>query len=241
MSANALAMYMVASPDLQETILHDARYSRPPKVTANRDAISGLIAYNVDPLRDTATLEGVKAALSRKAAHAETMPRARDEAKRCIEAIERFQRHENALGMRGMPLSEPPRLDPLLIEGVALSIRPHVLMGADGGRIGAGIVRVAKSPDPDSCKLEHTRQRRGDERREMNRYTVAMLHLLMEAQSGALGTPDRSLCFVADVRLGERTNAAADHTARIRALRGACSQIAKLWPLIEPRNSILNR
>lgn len=143
--------------------------------------------------------------------------------------------------MRGMPLSEPPRLDPLLIEGVALSIRPHVLMGADGGRIGAGIVRVAKSPDPDSCKLEHTRQRRGDERREMNRYTVAMLHLLMEAQSGALGTPDRSLCFVADVRLGERTNAAADHTARIRALRGACSQIAKLWPLIEPRNSILNR
>lgn len=240
-SANALAQYLVLRPDGQETILHNAKYSRPPIVTANGDAIRGLCAYNIDPRRDKATLERVKAALQAKAGHAETKPRDREEARRCIEAITLFERHENVLGLRGMPLEECPRLDPVIIEGVAVSIRPHFLVRAADGRVGAGIIRVAKTPDPDDCKLDATRERRGDERRELNRYTVAMLQMLLEAQGGAFGTPSRDLCFVADIRLGERIDAAADHTVRIRALRGACSQIARHWPLITPRNSVLNK
>ncbi|GJD97888.1 hypothetical protein OCOJLMKI_5127 [Methylobacterium iners] len=240
-SANALAQYLVLRPDGQETIVHNARFSRPPIVTANGDAIRGLCAYNSDPRRDIATLERVKAALYAKAAHADLKPRDREEARRCIEAITLFERYENALGLRGMPLSECPRLEPLVVEGVTLSIRPHFLVHGDGSRIGAGIIRVAKTPDPDACKLDDTRQRRGDERREMSRYTVAMLQLLLEAQGGSLGVPARELCFVADVRLGERIDAAPDHTVRVRAVRGACSQIARAWHFITPRNSVLNR
>jgi hypothetical protein len=86
-------------------------------------------------------------------------------------------------------------------------------------RIGAGILRVAKAPDPDACKLDETRQRRGDHRREMARYIVAMLQMLLEAQVGRFGVPDRDLCFVADVRLGERIGPAPDHTIRLRAIR----------------------
>ena len=106
---------------------------------------------------------------------------------------------------------------------------------------GAGIIRVAKAPDPDACKLEETRRRRGDHRREMARYMVALLQMLLEAQDGANGIPDRDLCFVADVRLGERIGPASDHTVRLRAIRGACSQIARLWPGIRPRPSILKK
>lgn len=210
-------------------------------MAANADAIRGLKAYNSDPRRDIATLEQVKADLEAKAAHAETKPSRKEEARRCIEAINLFQRHENAFGMRGMPLLEPPRLAPLVVEGVMLSIRPHFLVKAADGRIGAGMIRVAKTPDPEDCKLDVTRERRGEERREMSRYTVAMLQLLLEAQNGELGIPNRDLCFVADIRLGERIDAAADHAVRLRAVRGACSQIARQWPLITPRNSILAR
>jgi hypothetical protein len=70
---------------------------------------------------------------------------------------------------------------------------------------------------------------------------VALLQLLLEAQDGKLGMPDRNLCFVADVRLGERIGPASDHAVRLRAIRAACRQIAKLWPTIIPRSSILKK
>lgn len=241
MSANALAQYLVLKPDGQETILHNAKYSRPPIVTANGDAIRGLRAYNCDPRRDIATLDRVKEALEAKARNSDLKPSQQEEARRCIEVIELFQRHENILGLRGMPLQECPRLAPLAIEGVTVSVKPHFLVRSADAKVGAGIIRVAKSPDPEACKREITRERRGEERRELNRYTVAMLQLLLEAQGEALGVPSRDACFVADIRSGERTDVAPDHTVRIRAVRAACSQISRYWPLITPRNSVLSR
>jgi hypothetical protein len=103
------------------------------------------------------------------------------------------------------------------------------------------MLRVAKAPDPEDCKLEETRLRRGDHRREMARYMVALFQMLLEAQDGRLGRPDRNLCFVADLRLSERIGPAADHTARMNGIRGACRQIVKLWPSITPRRSILRK
>jgi hypothetical protein len=70
--------------------------------------------------------------------------------------------------------------------------------------VGPGIIRVAKAPDPDGYKLDETKRRRGDHRREIAGHMVAMLLMLPEAQDGKLGIPDRDLRFVADVRLGER-------------------------------------
>src|SRR5208282_2765543 len=53
------------------------------------------------------------------------------------------------------------------------------------------------------------------------------------------GTPDRDLCFVADLRLGETVRAGGDHAARLRTIQAACGQIANLWPTIrEPDISV---
>lgn len=241
MSATALAEYLILQADAQQNILHDSRFSRPPIVTANGDAMRALRAYHWDPRRPQETLDRVKKALTDKAATADR-PKTRDEALRCIEVIAMFQRNENAIGMRALALSQPPeRFAEINIEGVALSVQPDVMVSGGGGRVGAGIIRVAKAPDPDACKLEETRLRRGDHRREMARYMVAMLQLLLEGQEGRLGIPDRDLCFVADVRLGERIGPAADHTARLRAIRAACAQIAGLWPNIVPKPSLLKK
>ena len=70
---------------------------------------------------------------------------------------------------------------------------------------------------------------------------VALMQLLLDAQEGKLGIPDRDLCFVADVRLGERIGPAPDHTIRLRDIRGACAQISKLWPTIEPKLSLFRK
>ena len=75
----------------------------------------------------------------------------------------------------------------------------------------------------------------------MARYMVAMLEMLLGAHADEFGKADRALCFVADVRLGERIGAGSDHTTRLRAINAACGQIARLWATIQPRSSILAR
>jgi hypothetical protein len=241
MSASALAEYLIFQPDGQETILHNSRFSRPPIVTANGDAMRALRAYNCDPRRSTSQLDMVKAALTAKSKQRDITPKTRDEAIRCVETIKLFELQENALGMRAMGLRACDRFQSIDVEGVLLSIQPDFLVDGPAGQIGAAILRVAKAPDPADCKLDETRRRRGDHRREMARYMVAMLQMLLEAQDGALGLPDRDLCFVADIRIGERIGPASDHAARLRAIRGACRQIAQLWPGIAPRSGVLKK
>lgn len=175
----------------------------------------------------------------------ELRPKARDEAIRCREAIELFELRENSLSLRPLALSEAPRFPGLDIEGVTVSIQPTFMRQGNvtgiGPCIGAGILRLAKSPDPDDCKTDKTRLSRLDVRREMAWYMVAMLQMLLEAQDGSLGRSHRDLCFVADLRLGETVGPASDHTARVRAIRAACSHIATLWDGVRPLPRVLRK
>jgi hypothetical protein len=241
MSAVALAKYLILLADKQESILHDSRFTRSSIVTANQDAMRALRAYHWDPRRPLDELERVKKALEAKSDSGLGTPKSRDEARRCAEIIGLFRNAENALGLRGLSLSEPPtRFAPLLVAGVALSIQPDFMVGGPGGMIGAGILHVAKSPDVGDGKPE-TIERRAEQRREIARYLVVMLQMLLDAQEGAYGTPDRDLCFVADVRLGETIWAPGDRAARLRTIKAACGQIANLWPTITPRPSVLKK
>jgi hypothetical protein len=240
-SATALAEYLMLLPDGQQNILHDSKFSRPPIISANGEAMRALRAYHWDPRRPKENLSRVKAALTLKAAGVDIKPKAKDEALRCAEIIELFERNENSLGLRPMALSEPEDFEPIEIAGVKLSIRPDMMVSGGAGRVGAGIIRVAKAPDPDACKKDETRLRRGEHRREMARYLIAMLQLLLDAQKGRLGTPERDLCFVADVRLGERIGPASDHTRRLRAIEGACKHIATIWPTVEPKSYLFKK
>jgi hypothetical protein len=237
-SATALAEYLILRPNGQQNILHDSKFSRPPIISANGEAMRALRAYNWDPKRPKDALLRVKKALTTKAAASDTRPKAKDEALRCVEIIDMFERAENALGMRAMALSEPPEFDAIEIAGVMVSIRPDLLVSGGEGHVGAAMLRVAKAPDPAACKTDEGRDRRGAHRREMARYLVALMQLLLDAQEGKYGIPDRELCFVADVRLAERIGPAADHAVRLRDIRGACEQIAKLWAGIEAKPAL---
>jgi hypothetical protein len=241
MSAIALAKYLIQLADKQESILHDSRFTRTSIVTANQEAVRAIRAYLWDPRRPQEILERVKAALEAKARSGIGTPKSLDEARRCAEIISLFQNQENALGLRGLPLSElPNRFAPLVVSELSLSIQPDFLVSGSGGRVGAGMLHVAKTPDLSDCRPE-TRERRGEHRREVARYLVAMLKMLLDAQDGTYGTPERDLCFVADLRLGETIRAGADHGARVRTIRAACAQIVNLWPTIRPRPSVLQK
>jgi hypothetical protein len=152
-SATALAEYLIMRPGGQQNVLHDSKYSRPPIITANGEAMRALRAYNQDPRRPIDVLFRVKEALRLKAKSIGIKPKARDEALRCVEIIELFERQENALGMRRMSLSAPPDFEMIEIEGVMVSIQPDFLVQGPSGRVGAAMLRVAKAPDPASVPL----------------------------------------------------------------------------------------
>jgi len=245
MTATALAKYLVLRPDKQDDVLHDSRYAAQPIAGKYMEAFAALRTYNCDPRRPSSVLDEVKEALKRKELDRDLRPKARDEAARCREAIELFEARENALGLRSMALSAAPRFTMIDIEGVKVSIQPTFMrqgiIPGMGQRIGAGILRLAKTPDPDVCKTPKTRAGRLDLRREMARYMVAMLQLLLDDQTGELGLPHRDLCFVADLRLGETVGPAPDHTARLRTIRSACGHIATLWDGVRPLPRVLRK
>ena len=168
-------------------------------------------------------------------------PKARDEALRCVEIIELFERQENTLGMRAMSLNEPPDFDAIEIEGVMVSIQPDFLVHGSGGRVGAAMLRVAKAPDPAACKTEEAKIGAATRAVRWPAISLPKCSFSWRLRAGSLGTTDRDLCFVADVRLGERIGPAADHAVRARDIRGACRQIAGLWAGIQARPSLWNK
>jgi hypothetical protein len=66
------------------------------------------------------------------------------------------------------------------------------LVTGDSSRVGAALLRVAKAPDPDACKRDDTPEQRGHHRRELARYLVSLLQLLIDEQNGKFGIPDLS-------------------------------------------------
>ena len=205
----------------------------------------GIRAYCTDPARPNSVLESVKAALLEKSEASTTTPKGKANALGEIEALNLFQDNVNAFGIKGLRLEAPPRFEPLNVHGVAVSVQPDLIArfkpNREGASAAAGFIRLAKVPDPNSAKLEETRTKRGEHRREMARYMIALSQLLLEEQGSSLGSIERAECFVADIRLGERIGPATDNARRIKAIQAACRQIATLWDDIKPRPSVLKR
>jgi hypothetical protein len=240
MSAAALAEYLIFRADQQETVLHNSRFASPPVVVAHSDAMTAIRAYNTDPNRSKASLDMVKNSLKVRSADLSIRPKAREEALRCLETIDLFELAENALGLRPLRIEEAQRFALMDINGLLLSVQADLIVRGPSIQVGAVMFRPQKAPDPESCRLEETRRQRGEHRREMARYMLTMMQMAFEKQGAHLGTFERDLTFVADIRLGERIPfPTEDYASRVRAIMAAGKQIERQWDDIEPRKSVL--
>ncbi|HEX7850999.1 MAG TPA: hypothetical protein VF485_14815 [Sphingomonas sp.] len=244
MSAAALAEYLIMKPDQQETVLHNSRFASPPVLIPHSEALNPIRAYCSDPARSKSILTQAKTSLTAKAGDPSIRPKSKEESLRCVETIGLFELAENAFGLRSLRLEQTERFPVLPINGVSVSVQPDLLIkpgGADEGKmVGVVMFRPQKAPDPESCRLEETKRQRGEHRREMGRYMLALAHLLIDTHGKELGGFSRELSIVADIRMQERIGfSTSDHSARVRAINAACKQIASLWSDIEPRKSVL--
>ncbi len=241
MSAAALAEYLIMKPDQQETVLHNSRFASPPAIMPHAEALIPIRAYCADPARSVSILNTAKAGLTAKATDPSIRPKSKEESLRCIETIDLFIRGENAFGIRPLRVEPVERFAPLPINGVSVSVQPDLLIRPAGARkVGIVMFRPQKAPDPEACRLEETRRQRGEHRREMGRYMLAIAHMMIDDTDRNVGAFDRDLSFVADIRMQERIGfSSSDHAARVRAIKAACKQICSLWGDIEPRKSVI--
>jgi hypothetical protein len=242
-SAAALAEYLIMTPDHQETVLQNSRFLSPIPIVPHSSALTAIREYSSDPRRSKSILEAAKEALRLRSINNSITPHQQEESRRCIETIGLFEIAENIFGVRGLNIQRSQKFAPVAVEGVLVSAQPDLLIrtkAKEADRVGVVMFRPQKAPDPAACRLETTKRERGDHRREMGRYMLAIADMTFERSGAALGRMDRDTSVVADIRMGERIAFSTDdHAARVRAIKAACRQIKTLWDSIQPKKSSL--
>lgn len=238
-SASALAEFIITPPDRQDDILHDARFMRAPAVVPHSDALRAIRAFCIDPYRSVGILESASEALTLKSRSPTFKPSVKDEAARCVETIELFQNARNAFGIGKLPIFEPPRLEPMTIGGVKISVQPDLLLGeatlSGTGRIGAAMFRPQKGPNPDACKTEKTKLERQIYRREVGSYMLTLLRMALLENGAPEARIDSKFLMLFDIRMREKIEFPSDRLSREKRIRAACGQISRLWASVEPR------
>jgi hypothetical protein len=241
LSANQLAEYLVFQIQRAENILHDAKFLQPYIPTWYEDSTEALVNYLADPLRPKSKLYDEIDRLTELAKTTESEA-VRDRAIADAKIIENFLVSENSLGLNKLPFIAPPPTSPLKIEGVFVSVRPHLLIHpleiAKRKRVGGVIFRLSKGIDHESPKKKETIEKRKDQRREMGCYVAVLLAMTFEKHFEHLGEVSGDHCMAIDVPLGETISVPSNRPTRVSLIKKACRQIAQTWPNIEPKASI---
>lgn len=212
---------------------------RAPSVIPYGDALRAIRAHCADPYRSSKHLDDAHAALTKKSQSTGFTPSARDEAARSAETISLFQIAANPFGLGKLPFFESPRLTPVNIQDVTVSVQPDLLIGTafppTDGKIGGAFFRPQKRPDPAGCKTEKTRSERQEFRREMGRYMTVLLRMTLIENGVPEDKIDPKWLLFFDLRLHERIEMPTDRISRERRIKAACGQISRLWAGVEPK------
>ncbi|MEM7498169.1 MAG: hypothetical protein AAF371_09290 [Pseudomonadota bacterium] len=243
-SASALADFVIAPPDRQDVILHDARFQNafgPPKYA---DALRVIRSFCSDWSHQKGTLADGLKALGKKAEASTFSPAQKEEARRCIETLELFRDAVNAFGVRSTPLLLAPKFETMEIDGCVVSVQPDLIAGqkfppGDGQKIGMVFIRPQKRPNPDDCKKEETKLQRLQYRTELARYMLALGWMQLRSIGLPAFSIDRKAMHVWDIRMGARIDFPSDLVSREKRLRAAAGQISRLWQSIQTKPSDL--
>ncbi|MBB4098504.1 hypothetical protein GGR46_002068 [Sphingomonas kyeonggiensis] len=230
LSASQLADYLVAAtPVGQMGILRQAKNPGP-----NRPLI---IQYQharrtiAECLRDRSNLNRISARsivdLEDRRDNANHGPLVRDDAQRCIDVIEAFQRATNELDLWGTEYREPQLPSPTLnIAGVEISVSPDVVAlsrGRTDDRVGQAFIRCTIGTPGDAAE---------NRRAEANGHLATIAHLHTAQYLAYLGTPHAPTSMVIDVPRRAVVRGPVNSARRIANIEAACAMIAAVWPVV---------
>ena len=180
----------------------------------DRNSINRLVAASVTDLND-------------RRDNATNGPLVRDDAQRCIDVIETFQRAANQLDVWNAEYDAPQLPSPALhINGVEISVAPDVVAldrRRSDLRVGEVFVRCTIGAAGDAAE-----GRRG----EANGHLATIAHMHAQQYLGHLGTPHPPTSMVIDVSRGIIVRGPVNSARRVANIQAACSMIAAIWPVI---------
>lgn len=230
LSASQLADYLVSpTPVGQIGILRQAKNPGP-----NRPMI---IQYNharraiAECLRDRAGVNRIVARsvqeLEERRDNGTNGPLVRDDAQRCIDVIEAFQRSTNELDLWNAEY-QAPRLpvQALNIRGVEISVAPDAIAVShrrNEVRVGQVFIRCTIGTPGDAAQ---------GRRSEANGILATIAHLHTLHYLADLGTPHAPTSVVVDVPRSTVVRGPVNSARRIANIEAACGMIAAIWPNI---------
>lgn len=225
-SANDLALYMVSSATMQMSIIERNKYPSKFAILPYQDAKPWIVNFLSDPRRDKTRLaEGIDS-FNKKAVDTSLPEGKRDDARLCAAALESFHTAYTALGLGQIEFARPPaKLDPLQIEGVAVSAPLDLIAHQTVKNVdlaGGVILRMTQPTDSEAAKAQ----------REAQGYyaaTIAFLQVDSKKPTGREASPRLSMSV--DVRQQAAYQARAG-SRRIGNLAAACKMINGIWPTI---------
>lgn len=230
LSASQLADYLVApTPVGQLGILRQAKNPGP-----NRPII---IQYQyarraiAECLRDRGGLNRIVAATTLDLEHRRddgtNGPLVRDDAQRCIDVLDLFQRSANQLDLWQSEYLEPRLPSPSLnINGVEISVAPDAIVRDQRRapqRVGQAFIRCTIGGAGDAAE---------NRRAEANTNLATIAHMHAQQYLGDLGQPHPQASLVVDVSREAIFRAPANSARRISNIEAACAMIAAIWPTI---------
>lgn len=217
LSLNALAQYLGAGAVRREKILFDQKYPATFRIIWYQQAIAAICRYLVDPDRPAEILARAESRIrSMPSASANERQRLHDNA----DAIAAFAACRDDVVFDGLMAERGPQESSMLIEGVAINVRPEVILSGQyraGAALGGIKLYLSKNDALDASGFGAI---------------GALLHQFVERASelGAICNPRH--CTVVDVFARRCEGAPRAITRKRREIEAACREIALRWDSI---------
>lgn len=223
-SANQLAEYLCTTdPGQREGVIRRAKFPRKPNVIAYSQIIPSLRGYLTSNIHDVQHFNPLLTRLRDRARREEGY--GRDEALRCIAAVEAFLETVPKLKLGKAKFLAGPQDVTAIIEGVSINARldPPIIEEFDDGRVYSGgcMPFLANSPEA---------RKNIDERRMI---VSAIVYWMLDLTKTNM-EPAPRLCISIDI-FGRNITRAPDAKERLRKrMTAGCRETAASWDRIEP-------
>lgn len=221
---------MAPTPIGQIGILRQAKFPGPSKPLViqyqlARRCIAACLQAPQDANRIAA---GARVQLEQRRDDTANGPLIRDDAARCLEVIETFQRTVNGLELGGITFLLGLNPSPsLMISGVEVTVWPDAVSSVDarGGetRIGEAFIRCTIGAGGDPAE---------NRRAEANGHLATLAHMHAAQFLAGRGTPHSPTSMVIDVSRETVVRGPVNTTRRVANIQAACGMIAAFWPTV---------
>jgi hypothetical protein len=230
-SANELARFMVATDLGREGIIRNARWQGTVRVVRYRKARGCIGRFLADKARSHQIIADGRAEFEAILDNPFATPFQQEDARASILALDNFQRRWNQLGLGGFNFAPAPRLSPIVMEGVEVTVTLDSLVKVpDPDRVGGILLRMARGTTGET-------EGAASKRREIGRNAAVLIFLGVSEHLPKIGTPSPEHCFSVDVQHGEAHATPRNYLPIGDNMRAACRAIAAQWDTVQPPGS----